>query len=512
MPNPFDRFDKLEETRGGNPFDRFDDVGSTSVVTGKPIPTSQEKIKMSGEGVSQLMDAAKSAGPIVGDIALTAMMPGIGVPKTAGTVGRLGIQGLNALMKMGAAGAGGAGGEFLTQVATGANRADEIDTQQVINEAKFGAVGEGLVGVGGPILNKFIVKPLGKVASNFTVVGNKAANRIREKMFEKSTQRAIDFVSDVAPDSYKASGDFNLNKMTESALDEVRAQYKPYKEALEKEAAQNESGKVYLDNTSQYLDGIREKVTAKIKSQKKEGYRPNPKVVTNQILREFGMTPKKGYELSVFMNDGTATPEQVDFILRSFSETWGKASPTQRKSLEELKKTMLGDMESFSKDAGTLKKLADENYKATIRFKKVIDIYKRAVFPDSVSGELKFFPGRFIDAVESNSSKLKNDLPEIWPKIKDEVKYYKKIAPELKKRGKKEFLGTQALGGTAGFAFGGPAGIAVAEGFGLASSYALLDETTKKIIAKSMKYGVKPSVKAGSHLIGNLMFSGHETN
>lgn len=428
--------------------------------------------------------------PIVGDIAGTMMMP-----QRAAT--NLGAKGVNVLSRMLGAGAGGGLGSVAGQFA----ETGQVDRGEVAEQAILGAGGEGAFSALGPIA-KFTIKPLGKLASEFTVFGSTAAKRIRDKLVKRTTQRAVEFLDEIAPDIVKKQrvGVDDLNVMVKNALDEARAQYAPYREAMA-EYAEKEGGFIPLDDTAQMVGDMKEKIAQQIKMRSASGKMPSKLAIENNVLKEFGYTPTTGFELKKVLREDLATPEQVEHILATFSKGWNKLSPSQKTAREKLKKSILDDVARLGGgDAVAFKKTADENFKAVKRFNFVREIFDKATTEVPESGEKALQPAKLSQLIYSNKARIKKEMPELWPKLKEEADFYKKVAPEFAKKAVSPGLSSGSGMAIAGLV-GGVKAIPIAEGFGLASSYALMDETTQKILQGLMK-SAKQGGKAALHLGG----------
>jgi len=461
-----------------------------------PAPTEALQPRMTtpeqrDKYVSTMRGAVGTALPIAGDIAGTMMAPQIKGPQMAGRA-------VNLLSRMFGAGIGGGMGSAAGQFA----ETGEVDTGEMAEQAGIGAGGEAMLSALGPVA-KFTIKPLGKFASEFTIFGSASLKRLRDKLVKRSTNRAVNFLEDIAPDSIKSQdvGIGGIAAKVNAAMDESRAAYAPYREALS-EYAEKQGGKIPLDDTSQMLGDLKETLAEQVQKRSASGKPPSKLAIENAVLKEMGYTPTTGFELKKVMREDLADPRQIEHILATFSKGWNKLTPSQQAAREKLKQTILDDISRLGgKDAAVLKKSADENFKSVVRFKKLHDIFEKAIVRTPETGEMYLQPSKLADLIYDNKTVLQRDMPDLWPKLKAEADYYRSIAPEFAKRGHGPGL-SSGSGMAIAYTFGGPSAIPVAEGFGIASAYALLDPATQKVI-KTLAKGVKPIGKAGLHMAGS---------
>jgi hypothetical protein len=151
-----------------------------STVTGQPVPSAEEKISRGNEMI-------RTAGPIIGDIALSAVMPQKRIAEGAGLAAKLGIKGLNLLMRSGGAGVGSAVGDIAAQKIT----SDQpVDMGSAGKQAVLGATGEvvssgvvsGVKGAGSLADKASNVMPgINRMTKMATSVTNKARKKFQEK-------------------------------------------------------------------------------------------------------------------------------------------------------------------------------------------------------------------------------------------------------------------------------------------------------------------------------------------
>lgn len=250
----------------------------------------------------------------------------------------------------------------------------------------------------------------------------------------------------------------------------------------------------------------------------------SPKTATAKLDADhvFGATKellKKNPSIDAFtdpsrISKGTR-PLFVDRPESVINNFWKNSTPEEMKTLKiELQgrgvtKPTPGGTEAF------------EN----LKFLWIKNLYEGAEVTSKVSGKTNILPFKLAKDIRANEAKIKvmDESGELWKRLEAEASFFEKVAPEFvkaEKAGELRTVGRQAIGtglAVTGLATGvvGPATIAVLEGFGAVSAWALMSPTTKKIVQSTTKaFKTKPgrlikqSAKAG--VKAGLRFAGQE--
>uniref|UniRef100_A0A6M3L655 Uncharacterized protein n=1 Tax=viral metagenome TaxID=1070528 RepID=A0A6M3L655_9ZZZZ len=487
-----------------------------STITGKPVPTSEENIKQS-------MGVAKTVGPIMGDIAMTAITPQLGVPlKGASIAARYGSKLGNLALRMMGSAAGSGAGSIAGQKIAG----QDVNMEEAGKEALLGAAGEGVIAPVGAAL-KFaggkVAKPVMELMSDMTFLGSGLKEKLRKNMIKTTTDRATTFVTDLAPDIVKKQkvGLNDLGAQISSALDESRVAYSLYEEPLEKFAAANK-GRVNIDNAVGLMNDLKEEIY--YRHLKLRGKKPTEARIDLEFMQEIGADPKQRFELKKITDSGDASPEQVKYLLatifKSGKKGFNQLSPTPKAMREKLKEALKLDLQNISasggKTAGQLKTEADETFKAVKQFQFIKRMYDGAFREIPETGEKALQPMKLAKAIYESKGRILKEMPELWPKLEKEAILYESIAPEFAKGASQQITGINQLiargsGGTIGSFLIGPAGFPVAEGLGMISAYAVMSPSGRNIIKKMVSQSLKATAKTGIHLGGKpVMMKSHD--
>jgi hypothetical protein len=126
------------------------------------------------------------------------------------------------------------------------------------------------------------------------------------------------------------------------------------------------------------------------------------------------------------------------------------------------------------------------------------------------TGESVVQPMALAEAIYEKKRIIMDQMPDLWPKLEAEAKHYIDIAPQFRKQEARSGGSAGALayaaGGLAGpgaaTALMGPVGIPVAETFGMASAYALMNDTARRRLAKVLSAAGRTTGKTALHLGG----------
>jgi len=475
--------------------------GPISTVTGKPIPTAEQK---AAEGINFI----KSAGPIIGDIALTAAVPQLAIAKKASLLGKLGLKGLNTLFRAGAAGAGSAGGAVATDAIFG-----ELNTDRAKKEALMGGGGELAISslVGGAKKASKILKPLFEMVPNLTFSGTAVKNHYNKQFKEAATNRAENFLLDVAPEAVKkqAVKETSLSVMVNRAYAENGGAYELYKTAIN-DASEREGGVILVDDLNLAINEMFQRARAELP----EGTKLQ---IMNEALGQFNYTPNLRKMLAKFEESDSATPREIEYLFANIFQNkgWNKLNPAQQEAREKLKEVFLADMDKLTaQNVGGLKRAADEEFKALAKFNTLRRIYNKAIVTTNAdTGAKSLHPDRLYEEIIANEKRIKSNpgLAEIWPQLEAEAIAAKKSA-ELIQTTRTDVgpgsIFSRGLGGAAGgFAFG-PPGVVGAETLGAASAWALMSPAEKLIIKQifnASKDVARSATKAGIHMAGEKL-------
>ena len=220
--------------------------GSTSTITGQPVPTGEEKISQSNEAI-------RAMAPIVGDVVMTAAAPqlkGLGV----------GVKAINAIIRGMGAAAGGGLGDIVGQTATSEK---PVDMQSAGKQAIAGAAGEigGSAVLGGlKFAGQKIGKPLINLATEFTPVGERLAakatrvgNTARKEFEQKTTKRAIDFIDGMKVVGDKEKSGLEIGSVLSGKKD-FKEVYKDYNKLIDSAAGPEDE--LLMDDLTQKIGDL----------------------------------------------------------------------------------------------------------------------------------------------------------------------------------------------------------------------------------------------------------------
>lgn len=505
-----DIFDKVAEQGSNSKRDIFDEIAEQgsrpiSTVTGQPVATPEESWMAS----RRLVGAAL---PIVGDIAGTIgaqFIPGLNVAKNASLALRLGRGGLNVGKRMVGAGVGGFGGSVAGQKVEG----EDIDYQEALLQGGLGAASElgfGILGV--------VKKPLMKMASSTTMWGSKLKNVLQDRLIDKTTRRAEKFILDVAPEAVAKQpvGMNDIGLMVTKALDEDKLVYEAYEKALDAAAT---GGAVKFPKTTEYITEVREQAAQQL--EESLGRPPTRIQINARVRKILGYGPSTDFADVLEMMKPTGTKwygqeteaipvKQVKGLFatafKSGKSKFESMSQAMRSQREKLKEAMLSDLESVSPAAAGLKKQADETLKAVKRFNEISRLFQSGIRTDQVTGETTVQAHKLAKLIYGAERRIKRDMPDLWPRLKEEADYYSRVAEKVGDKEVKGGLAEAAKGlpwGTATAIYlGGPTYGVLAEGFGAVSAWALMGETDRKLLKVLAEGFAKPASKAALHLGG----------
>jgi hypothetical protein len=405
----------------------------------------------------------------------------------------------NLALRGGGAAAGAGGAEYLAQKAFG----EATDLERITNEALWAGgaeIGLGTVGT--------TAKGMMKLASNVTPTGAATKEWMRKNIIKRTSERAVEFIKDLAPPEVKAAGQRididDLGVSVREAFSETKVVYNAFGNKLD-EIALKQGGVVPLDDSVQL---VMDTITS-------PSWASDSRAI--QSVYGWGDT-KQATLLKRLGREGDLDPDDLNSLLAEFwkkgkKSDWPNLTAAQRTSREKLKDAIIGDLKKLDPEAAVLKKLGDKQVAAISQFNKLAKIYRRGIHP-MPSGDSYINPTRLADAIYSSKKMIEDDFgKEMWPKLKAEADFYKKMAPQWRPPSGKS-LWQQGVGGISRaavpttLAFTHPMLIPVTEGFGMFSSWALMKGSDKKILKDLTKYLVKPAVKTGLHLGGKPAFMG----
>lgn len=531
-----DIFDQAADSR-----DIFDDAsdiyltqqpGAISTVTGQPVPSAEEKISRGNEMI-------RTAGPIIGDIALSAVMPQKRIAEGAGLAAKLGIKGLNLLMRSGAAGVGGAVGDIAAQKIT----SDQpVDMGSAGKQAALGAAGEvvgsgvvsGVKGAG------FLADKASNVMpgiNRMTKMATSVTNKARKKFQEKTTAKTLNFIEDM--------GTGVGTEKTALAVGDVLTSKKDYKTIYAEynkliDAAAGKEDEILLEDFTQRIQDLIEDNMAwrgdknwmKSLSEVKKRLNLDKKAenILNEAMAQNGymnkddakyflatvwkkqkddpMPVKKIKEelKELFLSDlgnGSGTgmaakdaKEQADKIFAA-SKRWFEENPTAEtitqkmrigkgkyyeafpdRSYQRLVKATPDEMVRIKKEILSIP--GGEEAWAGFEFNFVKDIYEGALAPVGNAGRQQVKPLMISDAIYKKEEYIKKVFPEKWPKLKAEADYYREASKQF------ELLESGDI-------------------FGVMSAWEHMSPKSKKLalkLAKGAGTAGKVSIKSLSHMVG----------
>ena len=291
-----------------------------STVTGKPVPTSEEYANQA-EGVYK--KTLKTALPIMGDIAMTAVAPELKIAQGAKWGTKLGIKGINALLRASASASGSAGGSATADLVTG----DDVNAQDAKTEALLGGGGELVTSAGGGLL-----KLAGKTAKNtvnllsdFTKVGQgakgqafKSLKKARNKIVDDTTQNAIDFMGKVGTSKSKTETGMKIGEVLKGKTDWDKV-YSDPNEMIKYLSKNSSDGLIQLDNASQMFGDLIRKYDSEFQglANATGRNRGEAKAVDAAInWMGFKVGSKEARLFKEFAYDESITPRNANFLVK----------------------------------------------------------------------------------------------------------------------------------------------------------------------------------------------------
>jgi len=480
-----------------------------STITGKQVPTGEESGEQAKLGVK---DIIRGVGPVVGDIALTALAPQVSLPLKAGKLAKAGVFGGNALIRALASALGSGSGAAVSDIATGT----EFDMERADREAAFGAGGELVTsaasGLGKGVLRKF--KPLFEFLPKITVSGTLFKQSVNNDIKKTITKRAEDFLVDVAPESIKKQGlkNRNLNIMVSEAYNENSAIFDLYKGEVDR-VAEISGGVVSLPETSKTITDLWNE------AKKNAPKGASSLSIANRAFSQFGYLPGMKNEIGKLAGNESLKPAQLKFILAEVFQNkgWKKLGPSKQEARELLKESLMKDLDqSISSEAAGFKIAADEQVKALSKFNSLRRLYNKALFvANKNTGRKALQPATLHEEIYKNKKRILDDsnLREIWPQLKAEADNALAMVKRLEETGVESGTGSiisRGVGSTVGGVLFGPIGAVGAEGIGLTAAWALLADSEKNILKRMLRpvgKTIKPATKTGLRLGGRSVFS-----
>lgn len=484
MPDIFD-----ELTRKPDIFDQVADIGGSmpvSAVTGQPVQTDTEKINLSKRAMGEVL-------PLAGNIVGAAVMPQLGVAKSAPLLAR-GAAGLaNIALRSAGAGAGSVVGETERQLMT-----KDYDPNQIKVQGAMGAASEAIPGLVAPAL-KAVEKPGLELAADLTVSGTKLKTYFADRIKKQAAERVENFIADVAPASIKKRIDeVGINKAVNDAFDESKLIYGHFKEGLSKIASEN-SGYVPLEKTSQAMQQWLKDVLPQYKNQSQ---------AESAIVKSFGWSPgglKEHQHIVIrkLARGDDLTESEVNYLLSNINvrktEDYIKMHPDMQGLRQTLKENIIADLDNLG--AGASKRTADEMTREAKNFQRIKGIYDSASPANRETGERTFYPYLFAQNVYRNERTIRQTMPDVWPKIKAEADRLMQDSARIEAGNRN--MGVLAGAGLASSAFTGY--IPVGEAFGAASAWALMTPSGKSALHGAFKYAVMPATKGALQMGGRLI-------
>lgn len=513
---------------------QFSQEGSISTITGEQIPTGEEKI-------SQGVEAVRTMGPIVGDIAMTAVAPQL-------KAGGIGVKVINALIRATASASGSGAGDLIAQKATGEG---PVDMQSAGKQALTGAAAElgGSALMGGlKFAGDKMVKPVVNAVTEFTPYGRRAAekaakmsNKSRKAFEQSTTQKAVDFIDGIKGGPDKEVAGIKIGDAL-SAKKDFKEIYKEYNALIDK-AAGEDSG-VLLDDFTSFVGELVESEMVRA------GNKNYPAAVRGLIERlNLGDEKAKNVLYDAVTNNGFMDAGDAKYFLAKLNTKYTKDAASVRKIKEKLKNLFLEDIgrgSSTGMAAKEAKQKADEIFKMTkqwfddnpsaqfitgkmrmgkgkyyeafperavdrifnanpeeaLRIKNEVlkaeggkeawagaefsflkDMYDRSIKTTADTGKKRLLPDALADEIYSREKFIKRVMPNIWPKLKAEADYYKEIAPQFES-------------------------IDASDIWGVMSAWDVISPKTKKVLvdwpSKVAGTVTNPALKIGAHMaVGN---------
>ena len=410
---------------------------------------------------------------------------------------------------------GGMGGHLAGQKIEG----EPLDIKGAIKEGGIGAIGEAVMPVAATPAKwvvKKVAKPLAKALSGITGLGYKVSDTMKKSIVKRSTDRALKFVSDLAPDIVKKQDiDMStLGTMVDAAMDEKRVMYDIYEDTLRKHADLKEGGLVPIDDVAQFLGKLKEKAEQQLL---KEGSTGTPTQIYTRTLKMLGHTKSSAPALMKGLYTDLISPadatEIAATIFKKGKRGYGSLTPQVRELRKQLKERLISDFNRLSPEVGVLKTKADEATKAIANFQDIKKMFDASIDTNKFTGESRFLPAKFADLVYSNRSRILKDdnLKAYWPVLKKEADYYRTVAKSFEESKLGPLDALRPAGSALGYAVAGGAGIPIVEGMGGFSAYALMSPKAKKALQALVFGGTKVGTKAGLHIGGQqINFEGAE--
>lgn len=466
-------------------------VDSNKIISG--FSEEQEKNRATSQSI------LREIAPIAGATAAT-MLAGTAFPPAAaagaGFASKLPwlVKPLQLMMRTGAAGLGGAAGSTLGQAIDG-----DVDYNTTLKDTALSMGGE--LALGGAIepvasfIQKKAIKPLFELFPNLTFSGTAVKRAIYDKTKKTATERAKSFLLDVAPDVVKKQGDNfkDLSVMVNNAYAETGAIYDLYKNAI-KEAADKEGGRLALDDTAQFIGDLYQS------AEKKLGVEATKEEVLKEALGGFNYTANIKSQLSELLSDETADPKRIQYLMTNVfkNKGWNNLTPSQQEAREALKDAILSDLDRYT--AGDLKKTADDQYKALMKFNAIKKIYNKSMtIVDKNTGEKALMPYTLYENIYAEKNRiLKNkNIAELWPALEQEALAARDVSEKLTKTSVDVGPGSifsRGIGGTAATYAFGPIGFPMAEAVGAATAWMLLSDAEKSALKRMLSSGVTERV------------------
>lgn len=417
-----------------------------STITGKAIPTTEEKMQQSGQ-------VAKVVGPMLGDIAATALMPQLSIPaKGASLAARLAPRAVNLGLRMFGSAAGTTAGSVAGQKLAG----DDVDFEQAWKMGALGAGGELATSTLGAASGAIIKGGIGAgkmISKKWFGMGEGVSKKYLNTLKEQVGKESFDFLKNLAPDAVKKQAKElpveNLALMVRGAKDETSLIFDQYEKQLSEYAAKN-NGVLDMDNTVQYIGEL-------------------------GSLKPFSFRGKDGVTQRNYFNrmvaEGSLKPDEVNFLMAEVFKGYRKKDPATAGALEKLKEVMLSDVERLTGATG-LKKQADEMWREISRFDDVRKIYMRGVKTDKDTGQMFFKADTVATEIYANKKTIQKYMPEMWEPLKEQANHLFNVSKAIKE-------------------------IKVDENFGAVKAWELMHPKTKKVL-ETLKSGAKERIKYGT--------------
>lgn len=434
-----------------------------STITGEPVPTAEEKFQQSGQ-------VAKVAGPMLGDIAATALMPQLSVPlKGASLAARLAPKAANLGLRMLGSAVGTTAGSVAGQKLAG----DDVDFEQSWKMGALGAGGElatsTLGAASGALLRGGV--GVGKMfARKWFGAGEQLSKKYLSTLKEQVGEESVDFLKNLAPDIVKKQAKDlpveDLAMMVKGAKSETSLIFDQYEKKLGEYAAKNK-GVIDVDNTYYLLRDLRDEVNY--------GTGLNRPNLDNAVISAFGFKGPEGMTQKKYMRrimaEENLTPDELKYMMSTVFRGYRKKDPTSAAYLERLKTAMLSDIERAT-GAKELKGQADQLWKEVSRFDDVRKIYMRGVYTDKETGRMFLKPYTVASEIYNNKKTIQKFMPEMWDPLKKEADHLFDISKAIDE-------------------------IKVDENFGAVKAWELMHPKTKKVL-ETVKSGAKERLKYGT--------------